>query len=82
MYVANVVVRVHYELTQFFVVRVDYIIAPLKILQSLKESLTFPDEKYSFVRRMSPSSATAYSFSEEEVKLVVFLFQFWKDSWQ
>ncbi|XP_008787008.2 transaldolase [Phoenix dactylifera] len=51
----------------FSLLGVDYIIAPLKILQSLKESLTYPDEKYSFVRRMSPSSATAYSFSEEEL---------------
>ncbi|KAG1354490.1 putative 3-hydroxyisobutyryl-CoA hydrolase-like protein 2, mitochondrial [Cocos nucifera] len=51
----------------FSLLGVDYIIAPLKILQSLKESLIYPDEKYSFVRRMSPSSATAHSFSEEEL---------------
>lgn len=51
----------------FSLLGVDYIIAPLKILQSLKESLTYPDEKYSFVRRLSPSSATAYSFIEEEL---------------
>ncbi|XP_010919480.1 uncharacterized protein [Elaeis guineensis] len=51
----------------FSLLGVDYIIAPLKILQSLKESLTYPDEKYSFVRRMSPSSATTHSFSEEEL---------------
>jgi transaldolase len=47
--------------------RVDYIIAPLKVLQSLKESVTAPDEKYSFVRRLSPQSAATYSFSKEEV---------------
>lgn len=54
--------------------RVDYIIAPLKILQSLKESITLPDEKYSFARRLSPSSAMMYNFSEEEVKLCWFFF--------
>lgn len=47
--------------------RVDYIIAPLKVLQSLKESVTTPDEKYSFVRRLSPQSAASHSFSDEEV---------------
>lgn len=49
--------------------RVDYIIAPLKILQSLKDSITYPDEKYSYVRRLSPGSAMLYNFSEEEVIL-------------
>jgi len=47
--------------------RVDYIIAPLKVLQSLKESVASPDEKYSFVRRLSPQSAAQYQFREEEV---------------
>uniref|UniRef100_A0A1D1ZBT2 transaldolase n=1 Tax=Anthurium amnicola TaxID=1678845 RepID=A0A1D1ZBT2_9ARAE len=51
----------------FSLLGVDYIIAPLKILQSLKESVTYPDEKYSFVRRLSPSSAMTYNFSEEEL---------------
>ncbi|KAG6788464.1 hypothetical protein POTOM_004531 [Populus tomentosa] len=50
----------------FSLLGVDYIIAPLKVMQSLKESITTPDEKYSFVRRLSPHSAAAYSFSEEE----------------
>lgn len=56
------------DLVQFFFVnfRVDYIITPLKILQALKESVT-PDDKYSFVKRLSPDSANAYNFSEEEV---------------
>lgn len=48
-------------------VRVDYIIAPLKILQSLKESPTLPDDKYSFVRRLSPTSAMLCNFSADEV---------------
>ncbi|KAL2901784.1 Transaldolase [Bienertia sinuspersici] len=46
---------------------VDYIIAPLKVLESLKESATSPDEKYAFTRRLSPHSAAAYEFSKEEV---------------
>ncbi|KAG9452408.1 hypothetical protein H6P81_005312 [Aristolochia fimbriata] len=46
---------------------VDYIIAPLKILNSLKESVTPPDTKYSFMRRLSPSSAAAYDFNKEEL---------------
>ncbi|GAU23076.1 hypothetical protein TSUD_183760 [Trifolium subterraneum] len=50
-----------------FVYRVDYIIAPLKVLQSLKESVASPDEKYSFVRRLSPQSAGRYVFSDEEL---------------
>lgn len=52
--------------------RVDYIIAPLKVLQSLKESATAPDEKYSFVRRLSPETAATYQFSEEEVSYDIF----------
>ncbi|XP_048230763.1 transaldolase [Ricinus communis] len=51
----------------FSLLGVDYIIAPLKVLQSLKESITSPDEKYSFVQRLSPQSAAAYKFSEEEL---------------
>ncbi|CBI31886.3 unnamed protein product, partial [Vitis vinifera] len=51
----------------FSLLGVDYIIAPLKVLESLKESITSPDEKYSFVRRLSPNSAASYSFSEEEL---------------
>lgn len=51
----------------FFAYRVDYIIAPLKVLQSLKESVTAPGEKYSFARRLSPETAAIYNFSKEEV---------------
>lgn len=51
----------------FSLMGIDYIIAPLKILQSLKESIILPDEKYSFARRLSPSSSMMYSFSEEEL---------------
>ncbi|XP_059589568.1 uncharacterized protein LOC100257422 isoform X4 [Vitis vinifera] len=56
----------------FSLLGVDYIIAPLKVLESLKESITSPDEKYSFVRRLSPNSAASYSFSEEENFLKTF----------
>ncbi|GMH09514.1 hypothetical protein Nepgr_011355 [Nepenthes gracilis] len=51
----------------FNLLGVDYIIAPLKILQSLKESVTFPDEKYAFVKRLSPESAAIFDFKEEEL---------------
>lgn len=51
--------------------RVDYIIAPLKVLQSLKDSVTAPGEKYSFVRRLSPQSASLYNFSDEEVCILL-----------
>jgi len=51
----------------FSLLGVDYIIAPLKVLQSLKESVTAPDEKYSFVRRLSPESAALYNFTELEL---------------
>ncbi|KAL0920827.1 hypothetical protein M5K25_009997 [Dendrobium thyrsiflorum] len=51
----------------FGLLGVDYIIAPLKILQSLKESVTYPDEKYSYVRRLTPSSAKEYDFNDEEL---------------
>ena len=51
----------------FSLLGVDYIIAPLKVLESLKASVTAPDEKYSFVRRLSPQSASLYNFSEEEL---------------
>ncbi|KAJ8650044.1 hypothetical protein MRB53_003067 [Persea americana] len=51
----------------FSLLGVDYIIAPLKILQSLKESPTLPDDKYSFVRRLSPTSAMLCNFSPEEL---------------
>lgn len=50
-----------------FAIRVDYIIAPLKVLQSLKESVTAPDEKYSFVPRLSRQNAVNYNFTDEEV---------------
>ncbi|XP_030524802.1 transaldolase [Rhodamnia argentea] len=52
----------------FSLLGVDYIIAPLKVMQSLKESITAPDEKYSFVSRLSPESAATYNFSEEELR--------------
>ncbi|XP_022736795.1 uncharacterized protein LOC111289761 isoform X1 [Durio zibethinus] len=51
----------------FSLLGVDYIIAPLKVLQSLKESITAPDEKYSYVRRLSPQSASSYNFTAEEL---------------
>lgn len=52
----------------FSLLGVDYIIAPLKVLQSLKDTVTTPDEKYSFVRRLSPQSAANSTFTTEELK--------------
>ncbi|XP_020226071.1 uncharacterized protein LOC109807827 isoform X4 [Cajanus cajan] len=51
----------------FSLLGIDYIIAPLKVLQSLKESVASPDEKYSFDRRLSPQSAVKHVFSDEEL---------------
>ncbi|KAL9249362.1 Transaldolase-like protein [Drosera capensis] len=51
----------------FNLLGVDYIILPLKVLQSLKESITYPDDKFAFVRRLSPQSAVSYDFKEEEL---------------
>ncbi|XP_050376658.1 uncharacterized protein LOC126794057 [Argentina anserina] len=51
----------------FSLLGVDYIIAPLKVLQSLKETATTPEEKYSFVRRLSPQSAAKYNFNDKEL---------------
>ncbi|KAG2268109.1 hypothetical protein Bca52824_062664, partial [Brassica carinata] len=47
---------------------VDYVIAPLKVLQSLKDSPAVPDdEKYSFVRKLTPETATHYNFTNKEL---------------
>ncbi|KAF5190327.1 Aldolase superfamily protein [Thalictrum thalictroides] len=51
----------------FSLLGVDYIIAPLKVMQSLKESTPPPNEKYSFVRKLAPTSALSYNFTDEEL---------------
>lgn len=51
----------------FSLLGVDYIIAPLKVLQLLKESVTSPDEKYGFVTSLSPQSAATYEFTQDEL---------------
>ncbi|CAN7020373.1 unnamed protein product [Brassica rapa subsp. trilocularis] len=52
----------------FSLLGVDYVIAPLKVLQSLKDSPAVPDdEKYSFVRKLSPETATHYNFPNKEL---------------
>ncbi|OAY71239.1 Transaldolase [Ananas comosus] len=43
----------------FSLLGIDYIIAPLKVLQSLKESITSPDEKYSFLVKWDQLSFAA-----------------------
>ncbi|CAN0842031.1 tal [Linum grandiflorum] len=50
----------------FSLLGVDYIIAPLKVLSSLKQSIAI-DDKYGFVQRLSPESAAKYSFKDEEL---------------
>jgi hypothetical protein len=54
--------------------RIDYIITPVKILQSLDESVTDPDEKYGYVQRLTPSLDKMYNFTEEEVRLLMLYF--------
>lgn len=51
----------------FSLLGIDYIIAPLKVLQSLKDSVAYPDEKYSYVRRLSPTTAKTFNFSDDEL---------------
>ncbi|VAI75914.1 unnamed protein product [Triticum turgidum subsp. durum] len=51
----------------FSLLGIDYIIAPLKILQSLDESVTDSDEKYGYVQRLTPSLDKMYNFSQEEL---------------
>ncbi|KAK9103184.1 hypothetical protein Sjap_020438 [Stephania japonica] len=51
----------------FSLLGVDYIIASLKVMQSLKDSITSPEEKYAFARKLSPTSAMGYDFSEKEL---------------
>eukprot|EP00252_Welwitschia_mirabilis_P019361 TRINITY_DN4454_c0_g1_i1.p1 TRINITY_DN4454_c0_g1~~TRINITY_DN4454_c0_g1_i1.p1 ORF type:complete len:121 (-),score=20.31 TRINITY_DN4454_c0_g1_i1:283-645(-) len=46
---------------------VDYVVVPLKILESLNITNVLPDEKYSFVKRLVPEAAKAYSFTDEEL---------------
>lgn len=47
---------------------------PVKILQSLDESVTDPDEKYGYVQRLTPSLDKVYNFTEEEVRPVMLNF--------
>jgi len=46
----------------------DYLIVPVKVLQSLKESKADLEDKYAFARRLSPPSAQSATFTEEEVR--------------
>ncbi|KAH7291516.1 hypothetical protein KP509_29G020100 [Ceratopteris richardii] len=51
----------------FSILGVDYIITPVKIVQSLQESEALPDDKYSFARCLNPTDAEVFPFTENEL---------------
>lgn len=51
----------------FSILGVDYVIVPVRILQSLQESQALVDDKYSFVRRLSPTEAKSFPFTAKEL---------------
>lgn len=51
----------------FSILGIDYVIVPVKILQSLQESKALADDKYSFARRLSPAEAETFSFTSKEL---------------
>lgn len=51
----------------FSILGVDYVIVPVRILQSLQESQALVDDKYSFARRLSPMEAKSFPFSPKEL---------------
>jgi transaldolase len=48
-------------------VRLDYLVVPVKVLQSLKDTKTDLEDKYAFVRRLDPSASQFTQFSDDEV---------------
>lgn len=51
----------------FSLLGIDYLIVPVKVLQSLKESKADVEDKYAFARRLSPSASQAANFSDDEL---------------
>lgn len=52
----------------FSLLGLDYLIVPVKVLLSLKESKADLEDKYAFARRLSPSTAQNATFSEQEIQ--------------
>jgi transaldolase len=52
----------------FSLLGLDYLVVPVKVLKSLQESKADLEDKYAFARRLSPSSAQAATFSEDELQ--------------
>ncbi|BBM96995.1 hypothetical protein Mp_1g02180 [Marchantia polymorpha subsp. ruderalis] len=52
----------------FSLLGLDYLIVPVKVLQSLKESKADFGEKYAFEPRLTPTAAKSTSFRVEETK--------------
>jgi hypothetical protein len=48
-------------------IRLDYLVVPVKVLQSLKDTKTDLEDKYAFVRRLDPSASQFTQFSDDEV---------------
>ncbi|CAM6024313.1 unnamed protein product [Sphagnum balticum] len=51
----------------FSLLGLDYLVVPVKVLQSLKDTKTDLEDKYAFVRRLDPSASQFTQFSDDEL---------------
>jgi transaldolase len=51
----------------FSLLGLDYLVVPVKVLQSLKDTKTGLEDKYAFVRRLDPSASQFTQFSDDEL---------------